>query len=612
MKLTEQGITVSYEQGHYEIIKDHRTYTFDQDQYIRFTNKETLLFTKAESIQVRPYQSGTHFGLSITYENFPSLPLSFQTIVRVNRTTEEVVFEWIVLQDMEGIEEIAFPGTLLMPHTYSVLPYMQGVLLPSSTKHTSISLPFQGMFCSAAAYLSMIGQYNEEYGYMCIVDQPWDTRYGVEPSEKQGYRISLYHLSSLGLMREKRSVRYQFLKNCDYNTMAKHYREDRKEKGYLRTLREKAIALPNIERLIGSCFVHAGICTYVQKDSTFYDPFNPEKNNHVVSFRQRLKEMQEYHKDGIQKLYLHLDGWGIAYDNGHPDVLPVNEMAGGVEGMKQLVDGMKEMNYLFGIHDQYRDYYHRASSHSYDYAVQSYDHSYPEHSRWAGGKQNYLCATLAKDYVKRNFTALKKLEISMDCAYLDVFTCNEMDECANPMHRMTRKQCAEAREACFQYCISQNIIPSSEECSDYAIRSLVFAHYGPYDFMMNEEEISIGIPIPLFNLVYHDCIILPWLMEKGKTDFMLYALLNGGAPYLRRDAAYPNIDGAFEKSSLTRKEQQKRCEIVCQLHEQVAKEEMVRHELLDAMGTRQKTTFANGITVIIDTKNNTYEIQKQS
>ena len=29
-------------------------------------------------------------------------------------------------------------------------------------------------------------------------------------------------------------------------------------------------------------------------------------------------------------------------------------------------------------------------------------------------------------------------------------------------------------------------------------------------------------------------------------DYMLYALLAGGAPYLVRDGAYPNTDGAFD------------------------------------------------------------------
>ena len=57
-----------------------------------------------------------------------------------------------------------------------------------------------------------------------------------------------------------------------------------------------------------------------------------------------------------------------------------------------------------------------------------------------------------------------------------------------------------------------------------------------------------GIPVPLFNLVYHDCVIEPWMMDRVSKDedYMLYALLAGGAPYLVRDGAYPNTDGAFD------------------------------------------------------------------
>ena len=38
------------------------------------------------------------------------------------------------------------------------------------------------------------------------------------------------------------------------------------------------------------------------------------------------------------------------------------------------------------------------------------------------------------------------------------------------------------------------------------------------------------------------------MMEKvsDSEDYMLYALLNGGAPYVIRDGAYPNFDGSFE------------------------------------------------------------------
>ena len=40
-------------------------------------------------------------------------------------------------------------------------------------------------------------------------------------------------------------------------------------------------------------------------------------------------------------------------------------------------------------------------------------------------------------------------------------------------------------------------------------------------------------------------------MEKlsDTEDLMLYALLNGGAPYLIRDGAYANTDGSFSEAA---------------------------------------------------------------
>ena len=60
--------------------------------------------------------------------------------------------------------------------------------------------------------------------------------------------------------------------------------------------------------------------------------------------------------------------------------------------------------YLFGIHDQYRDYYLDAPTFDPAYATMLPDGSYPQHARWAGGPQTYLCATQAQSYVRRNFT----------------------------------------------------------------------------------------------------------------------------------------------------------------------------------------------------------------
>ena len=199
----------------------------------------------------------------------------------------------------------------------------------------------------------------------------------------------------------------------------------------------------------------------------------------------------------------------------------------------------------------------------------------------------------------------------LDGAYLDVFTCNEGDECDNPMHRMTRRECYEFRGKCFEYLLTQGILSSSEEVSDWAVPSLVFCHYAPYDFMMKKHGTPReGIPVPLYNLVYHDCVIQPWMMEKNEgDDYMLYALLNGGAPYLIRDAAYPNTDGAFEGSNtLTMQEMIKRSNVVCALHEKVGKCEMLRHEMVGNNPMVQKTVFSDGTMVTVDFEKQSYTI----
>ena len=121
-----------------------------------------------------------------------------------------------------------------------------------------------------------------------------------------------------------------------------------------------------------------------------------------------------------------------------------------------------------------------------------------------------FCGTQAPYYVKRNFQELFRHGIKLDCAYLDVFTCNEGDECSNPMHRMTRKECYEYRCRCFDYLLKNGILSSSEEVNDWAVPSQIFCHYAPYDFMMEEPGTpKQGIPVPLYNLVYHDCVIQP-------------------------------------------------------------------------------------------------------
>lgn len=498
---------------------------------------------------------------------------------------------------------------------YTLLNWQQGLLVPNTWKTAVDKVVFDGFMGTAGAYMPWFGQVKDRAGYIAICEQPWNAAYYTEhPAEGPYTHVGIRWEPSLGKMDYRRVMKYSFVKDCDYNDLCKIYRNYVIEKGRFKSLAEKAVKTPSIDQLIGSAFLHKGIKTQVMTNSDFYDAENPDKNNHLTPFSVRTEEIKKFHELGVGKLYLHLDGWAEpGYDNQHPDYLPACEKAGGWKAMKELSDTMHECGYLFGIHDQYRDYYYAAKTFDENFATRLADGTIPSHARWAGGPQTYLCATQAPFYVKRNFTEIMDNGIKLDCAYLDVFTCNEGDECSHPWHKMTRRECYEYRNTCFEYLLSKGILPSSEEVNDWAIPSLVFCHYAPYDFMLDRPgSPKKGIPVPLFNLVYHDCLIEPWMMDKvsEEEDYMLYAVLNGGAPYLVRDGAYQNTDGSFAGGvEISIEDQIKRCKVVSDLHEKVAKCEMVRHEMVDGNPEVQRTTFADGTVVTVDFQAQTYQIR---
>lgn len=584
-------------------------------------------FTDARSVSHELFQNGIGTGIRSRFEGFEAngtvRPYSFETLIWIEAVSGDIRFEWLPLCEQGlSVKKVRWPGEMSFEKAsrswYSVLNHQQGLLVPNDWETALDHVVFNGFFETAGAYMPWFGQVKDREGYIAICETPWNAGYTAEhPAGGPYSHVGIYYEPSLGKMDYRRVLRYTLLSDCDYNDLCKVYRAYVRETGHLRTLAEKAAQNPSVDRLIGCSFVHTGIKTVVQPDSDFFDPENPEKNNHCTPFSKRTEEIKLLHNMGVEKLYLHLDGWAQpGYDNCHPDYSPACIEAGGWEGMKELADTMHECGYLFGIHDQYRDFYKSAKSFDENYACRLTDGTIPEHHRWAGGPQSYLCATQAPYYLKRNFAALFENGIELDGAYLDVFTCNEGDECTNPEHRMTRRECYEYRGQCFSWLLAHGILSSSEEVSDWAIPSLVFCHYAPYSFMMKRPGLpKDGIPVPLFNLVYHDCVIEPWMMDKvsENDDYMLYALLNGGAPYLLRDAAYLNTDGSFEGDELLALEEMiRRSKTVSALHEKIAKCEMVRHRMNPENWWIQETEFSDGTKVKVDFKNQTYEISEGS
>ena len=183
-----------------------------------------------------------------------------------------------------------------------------------------------------------------------------------------------------------------------------------------------------------------------------------------------------------------------------------------------------------------------------------------------------------------------------------------LDECYDKEHRVTREQCKAERKSCFDYMRSLGCIVSSEEGIGWAMKDLDLVHRMVYakQYIPDESKMcgkilpeSVGIPVPLHNLVYHDCVVVPWFTDHVHEEVpnhekgFLHALLNGGISYITEDATPDEVE---------------QVKILSSLHSKIGTKEMLCHEFLNSDRTKQKTVFSNGISVEVDFKNNTYQI----
>ena len=122
----------------------------------------------------------------------------------------------------------------------------------------------------------------------------------------------------------------------------------------------------------------------------------------------------------------------------------------------------------------------------------------------------------------------------------------------------------------------------------------------------------MGIPVPILSLVYHDCIMIPWL-SKGTGGWgipngdsaKLHCILNAGMPY------FEPFDGQDDLIPAEALEQEiARVQPLANLQAKLFDREMIQHRFLDNTLRRQRAVYADGTVITVDFECNTYTIGK--
>ena len=564
----------------------------------------TLRLADAGKKEILPYRTGFKTGLKIVLADFvrndTEIDLQISLFICLEGKQEELVCELIAAEKSATILECSWPQAVDDGSFDStVVPFMQGMLLP---KDWPKKVWLYNTVCyGRGLYMPWWGHQQGESAMLVLIETPEDAGCRFQHPTGGPTKIELTWIHSLGKLAYPRCVRLCLFDNGNYVTLAKRYRQYVRETGHFVSLKEKIARNPLVDKLIGSAVIHTGILSHIQPESSHYHKDDPAKNHQLTTFDQRAQQLCQLAKKGIKRAYVHLDGWGFrGYDNLHPDILPPCPEAGGWQGMKHFAETCDQLGYIFAIHDQYRDYYLDAKSYDPRHTILDRNGNRPHGSTWFGGNQSILCSRLALGHVKKNYLSLLSHGVKVRGAYLDVFAVVPPDECYNPEHPATRADCLKHRGECLDFIRAMGGIVSSEEPADWAIPHIDLVHHGPYALVPNPGRgPAMGIPVPLFNLVYHDALLLPWSLAKGSWGIpendlgFLHGLVNAGLPYL---SLHPG------EKELTK------VRTMCALHRRVGLLEMTKHEFLDKSFRRQRTIFADGTAVTIDLDDDTFEI----
>jgi hypothetical protein len=595
------------------------------DMRVKFNGQELpVRLADARNIAIAPYDTGFKSGVKINLSNWPWLDLSATLTICLEGRDEDLVFEVAVAEGQAVVRQLDWPTALdARAVDYTILSNGRGNLLPrhwpkeyfpirTITNEGKVSPNDHSVLQSHRIEdwsMSWWGFQKGLSAMMVIVETPDDAAYQFQHPAGGPTVIGPRWLASLGKFAYMRSACMCFFPQGNYVTLAKRYRRYVMERGLFVSVNEKLARTPVVARLIGTPQTPLGILHNQKSDSDRYDA---GAHYNLTTFDERARQLRALKARGIDRTLVFISGWPhLGYDRQHPDSLPPPEAAGGWEGMKQLADTCRALGYPFLLHDQYRDYYVDAPSYDPQFAIHEEDTNLPPRAfpgsrfgdwkegpipfmrHWDGGKQSYLNARLMPGHLRKNYQLFFDHQIHPQGIYLDVFGYVPPDEDFNPEHPTTRTQAMRAIAECFEWSRQNLGIVATEAGADWVI---------PYVDSVNQSG-AVGkcIPVPLYNLVYHDAVFISYGAGRAADDTnLLLGILCGGVPELPID---PSADNQAEQKSLALIKQ------MAALNKRVCLLEMTGHEFLDEARHQERSTFADGTTVTVDWQANTVKIQ---
>lgn len=390
---------------------------------------------------------------------------------------------------------------------YLVIPHRLGMLFPASE-----GLPCVNRYTAYAnnrAYsMSMLGAVKNGSAVLVCWDNPY-THIEARRSQPDLPNVPGHGMVSVSLILSKdaTSVVVKPLGKGGYAQIASSYRDVALRRGLLRTWKQKMKENPNAEAMLGAADFKPFVFSRVAPN-TRWNQTNEERVTVAYSFDEAAKVAEHLKKEvGIDRAMFVLAGWiHRGYDNQHPDILPAAPECGGNEALAACARRVRNIGYLFGLHDNYQDMYRDAPSWDESYLMKNRDGS-PRHGGvWAGGQAYLTCSKKALELARRPQNLPKVKELFGPTVYfIDTTFAAPLQECFDPRHPLDFAEDMRWKRSLCEYARRMFGLFGSEEGQEWAVPC---ADY--FEGMMSHrtQRSKNDIVIPLFEMIYGDCVNL--------------------------------------------------------------------------------------------------------
>lgn len=489
-----------------------------------------------------------------------------------------------------AFRELAFPAPIVLEELSGklVIPQMAGLLFGVD------ELEWDGKGLCGNVSMPWFGQTDlaRGDGYITIIQTPDDSPArgmfcGAKVATASGERLSVQAVfgPQKGRFGYPRRLLYHFSERGSYTALAKRYRAYAKETGLLKTLAEKRVERPNIDKMVGA----------------------------VNIYGSHFANIEELQRRGVERAL--------------------------VSGMGSNARQMLDWGYLPGRYDVYTDLYapethpgtwERCEGFVFpDDVIKKADGSVqvgwcPITDPKTGEKtpSHVICWLCGLRVLKEKMP--KRLAQTPYASYfLDCVTSVGLYECYDERHPLTRTQDRESRVAQFAYLTDElKLVVGSESGRDWSAHvadyfegimstASFFANFKAIHAMPFESceptarYLEYGINpsrrVPLFQLVYGDCMETTWRWGDNTHRMPaiwwqkdLLEMIHAGMPTfvlwdVQQDLFWGNVDRFLATYNN-----------VCRWRRVVGYAEMLRHERLSEDGMVQRSSFANGAAITVN------------